>query len=118
MSTKVERLANRVRREVSMYSDSQEVKGSVGGSVNNNRVPTVRQTISYLNLSSFSAGVAQDLEQVYGILLKKQLFAKLRRKNNRSDAYDINEFLTVVTKFVSKDSGLKSTLGKAITTIV
>lgn len=114
MSTKVQRLVDRVNLEVTNYSDTFSVKSTVGDSVNNNRVPTVRQTIRYLKNSFFNSGLGYDLERVYTVLRQKNLFKKLRRNNNRTDAFDINELNTIVDRYVSRDPSLKAVLGRNI----
>lgn len=116
MKNSTEQLVKAVEKEITFYASLSDVKGRIGDSVWNNRVPSVRQVIRYL-ASDFNATLAQKLEAVYAVLLKKNLFAKVRRNNNRTDAYDINEFFTVVRKYV-KDPALKGQLTKAINSVI
>lgn len=118
MSTKVERLVKKVNRELTQWTNTYSVKSAVGDSVDNNRVPSVRQAIRYLKTGVFTSVTGNDLEAVYTILRQKGFFKKLRRNNNRTDAFDINEFQAVVSRFVTKDVGLKSTLGRNILSIL
>ena len=118
MSTRIQRLVNKIQREVNVWTTTNGLKARVGDSVDNNRVPTVRQTIRYLNTQTFTETLAQDLELVYTVLRQNNLFRKLRRRNNRTDAYDINELLTLVNTKVVKDPGLKSTLGRVIKSVI
>ena len=117
MSTKIERLTNEVQKELKFYTNTFSIKVNVGDSTNNNRVPSVRQVIRFLNTSLFGASLGADLEATYTTLQKKKLFKKLRRTNSRTDAVDINEFLTVVNKYVVKNPSLKATLGRNILSV-
>lgn len=116
MKNSTEQLVKAVEKEITFYASLSDVKRRIGDSVWNNRVPSVRQVIRYLDYD-FNITLAQKLEAVYTILLKKKLFNKVRRKNNRTDAYDINEFFTVIRKYV-KDPALKGQLTKTINTLI
>lgn len=118
MSTRIERLVNEVNDQVTLWNTSNTIKYAVGDSTFNNRVPSVRQTIRYLTaMGMFTDDLASDLERVYLVLRQKNLFRKLRRNGNRTDAYDINEFNTIFYKYVVKNSGLKISLGRLISSV-
>lgn len=118
MSAKIERLVKEINAELTVFSNAFSLKVNVGDSVNNNRVPTVRQTIRFLKNSLFNAELGNDLEVVYKTLLQKKLFKKVRRNNNRTDAFDINELNTVINRYVTKNPSLKSVLGRNINSVV
>lgn len=118
MSTKVERLISKVNRELTGWATTRIVKNSVGDSIENNRSLSVRQAIRYLRNGLFTYSLSVDLEEVYSLLLKKGLFKKVRRSNKRTDAFDINELNVVLKRYVSKDSSLKSVLGRNIQSVL
>lgn len=117
MKSGTEQLVSTIQKEITFFASTPMVKQNIGDSIFNNRVPSVRQVIRYLNTSSFGTTAGQRLEAAYSFLRKKNLFSKVRRNNNRTDAYDINEFFIVVRKHV-KDPALKGQLTKAINSAV
>lgn len=115
--SRVERLVSEINEELTFWTNSYGVKLSVGDSVNNNRVLSIRQAIRFLADNNVGGLLSRDLDQVYTILRQKNLFKKLRRNNNRTDAYDLSELNAVVNKYVANDSSLKSTLGRVIKSV-
>lgn len=111
-----ESFVNEVNNEVKVYASNQEIKEYLGDSTINHRVATVRQTIRYLEQTTLT-DLPVKLETVYNFLLKKGLFNKARRRNNRTDAYDINEFLYVMNRFVNKDPALKGQVSKILNNV-
>lgn len=115
--TRVERLVTEVNREINFYTNTFGIKVNVGDSTNNKRVPTVRQVIRFLQKGLFTTELGNDLEVVYTTLRQRNLFKKVRRNNNRTDAFDINELNTVINRYVTKDSSLKAVLGRNINSV-
>lgn len=109
MSSKVNRLVNTVLKTVNLDS----VQVVIGDSTNNNRVPSVRQVIRYLNQTNqFTLG--SDLGRVYRSLLSKKVFKRLRRGTYRTDAIDINELVQVLSLGTIVDAATKRELGNRI----
>lgn len=79
------------------------IKASVGDSLNNNRVPSVNQVIRFLTREESSTRqykVGRILKNVYG-LTRSEL--RTQRLNDRTDAYDINEFIRNVGSVVKAE---------------
>lgn len=75
---------------------NSRIKFSVGDSTRNNRVPSVNQVIKFLtrkNSSNRQRVVGNQLKNVYPVLRSKLRNIRL---SERSDALDINEFLSDV----------------------
>lgn len=117
MKSSTDQLVSTVQKEITFFSSTVGVKNTLGDSVFNNRVPTVRQVIRYLNNSDFGLFLGDQLEAAYLLLRKKNLFSKVRRGNNRTDAYDINEFFTVVNRYVLRNPALKGQVSKTINNV-
>lgn len=111
-----ENFVNQVINEVQVFASNQEIKEYLGDSTTNHRVATVRQTIRYLEQTTLN-DLPTKLETVYNFLLKKGFFDKVRRRNNRTDAYDINEFFAVMDRYVNKDPALKGQVSKLLNSI-
>lgn len=114
MKSSTERLVSFLKMELKNFSSSEDIKKRIGDSVNNNRVPSIRQVIRYLRNLGFANYESQGLEYAYNLLRRKNLFHKVRRNNNRTDAYDINEFFTVIDRYVKSNPTLKGQVSKAI----
>ena len=76
--------------------DRNTVKSAIGDSTFNNRTVTVKQFIRYLNVTG-RYGTALNVSKVYTALTPK-LVAQRNRSNFRTDAFDVNELLTVLTR--------------------
>lgn len=78
-----------------------DVKESIGDSTNNNRALTVSQTIRFFRTIGQST-LAKDLTTVYTDDTIRTVLQQFRnRKNNRQDAFDINELTHVLTSYQS-----------------
>lgn len=88
---KVQQLANDVHAVLSLYNRNY-IKDIIGDSVNNNRALSVQQLIRFLQEFNpvLGAQVAVVREEVLEDLFMNRLL------NQRSDAYDVNEFLAVL----------------------
>jgi len=114
MKSATELFLSELSREVNLYNTAFNIKASVGDSVNNNRVPSVRQLIRYFDGSIFHNDMYRQLSGVYDLLLSKKLLRKVRRNNNRTDAYDVNEFITALNRYVLKNPALKGQVSKTV----
>ena len=72
-------------------TSSTKIKATIGDSTNNNRTPTVKQVVRFLNKTG-KKKLAAQLEVVYNEL-KWALAQNRDENNNRTDAFDINEFM-------------------------
>lgn len=81
-----------------IYS-TNEVKLTIGDSINNNRTLTVNQVIRFLNLTKGRKKLGVQLEKVYP-LLRQYMNAQRVSVNNRTDAFDINEFIAVYEDYI------------------
>ena len=109
MSAKINRLVKAVVTTI----ETADVKGDVGDSTNNNRVPSVNQVIRFLTSTNYA--LSSDLRRVYRSLQKNKAFKRLRRNNNRTDAIDINELVEVVSR---TNGNTKRELGQRIFWII
>ena len=93
--------------------DRNTVKSVIGDSTLNNRTLTVTQFVRYLNATG-RYNTAFNVTKVYGVL-NKRLVAQRDRRNFRTDAFDINELLTVLTSVATRGAlSTKSSLSKVI----
>lgn len=74
------------------------IKRVAGGSVENNRVPTVNQVIKFLKKTRRKSyknlrRLANELEKVYPQISRSLGMNRILRGTVRNDAYDINECL-------------------------
>lgn len=97
--------------------DNDDIKTAIGDSTNNNRTVTVNQVIRFLGTRR-NAGLkslGEDLSFAYDTL--REDIAEARTTNNRSDAFDINEFINVYDETViyGADTDLRRTFGKQFT---
>lgn len=114
MKSRTEQFLVELKKEITFFTSPDSLRITVGDSISNNRVPTVSQVIRYLRGNVFDNSTGRQLSAVYRILLSRQLLRKVRRNNNRTDAYDINEFFTVVNRYVLKNPALKGQVSKAV----
>ncbi|HEY8366159.1 MAG TPA: hypothetical protein VIL57_03335 [Bacteroidia bacterium] len=89
------KLLNQLSTALSGVTNAK-LKGSIGDSVTNNRVPTVSQVIRFLYQSRRRSDqlLAAKVEGVYEVLRNR---IDGQRRNSRSDAVDINEFRRYLT---------------------
>lgn len=97
--------------------DAAHIKTTIGDSTNNHRTATVSQVIRFLSLSNNPAFVelGSDLSEAYEALQEDLTFYR-ENNNNRSDAYDINEFIDIFSIVVinGDDKQLKSELNEQL----
>lgn len=86
--------STKINQQGWQYSNRSElVKDRVGDSITNHRVPSVNQFIRYLTRYYASAEqreLGRRLKAAYTVL---RPFLRYDRYNNRTDAYDLNEFI-------------------------
>lgn len=91
-----------------------EIKTVIGDSTNNNRIPTIRQVIRFLNVIG-EVTLAAQLEAAYATL-KVDLAAAREVTNFRTDGFDINELLAVYESAVlGGTTTARRLLGKVLT---
>lgn len=110
MTARINRLVNEVVTIVNTVT-TEGVQSAIGDSVDNNRTVSVNQTIRFLRQSLTNWPLSADLRRVYNDLREQGTFRKLRRNNNRTDAIDLNELLTVVDRL---NTTMKRKVGKKI----
>lgn len=98
MKTKVERFVNQVEK-VRNSTTTTVIKIEVGNSTDNNRVPSVMQLAGFL-FNDNQTSLFLDILFVRSYLLKSGLLKRVRRNNNRTDAYDVNEFVTAIRRYI------------------
>lgn len=96
---------------------TDDIKQAIGDSVNNNRTVTVRQVIRFLQTrrNATFKSLAQDLDFAYDSL--RQDILDHRVDNSRTDAFDINEFITTYEQVVIHEDAadLRRTFGRQFT---
>lgn len=85
-------------------------KEVIGDSANNNRTLTVSQTIRYLNELGYT-DLAVELSSVRNVL---EPVIIRRRKNRRSDAVDLSEFVNTYRNVVMNSGKLRTQIGVAL----
>jgi len=97
--------------------DTDDIKLAIGDSTNNHRTVTVNQVIRFLSLSKNPAilELSTDLAEAYEALQEDLVFIR-NSNNNRSDAYDINEFIDTFAAVVinGNDQQLKTDLNEQL----
>lgn len=81
---------------------TENLKLTIGDSIDNNRVPTVNQVIRYLTRAGASRnqkGLGKQLIGAYGIL-RRDIQVSRAFSNSRTDAIDINELINVYDDLV------------------
>lgn len=113
MKTKVERFVDRVEK-LKKTENNSTIKALAGDSTQNHRTPTVSQIV---NLAIYEGNVdlAMDLTFTNNYLLKNELLKRVRRNNNRTDAYDINEFLKALRRYVVSSPNRRKEVNQLIT---
>lgn len=112
-------LIKNTNRYLKVFSKTY-VKSVLGDSVENHRTLTVKQVIRFMTSVSADDNVRREgrkLENVYNIFQENRLFNKLRQRNNRQDAVDINELFRVYDKYVDNKPLLKQQISKTINKI-
>jgi len=109
---------NQVERFVNTV-DTTNLKKKIGDSVRNNRVPTVRQVIRYLKrpgATRIQKVLGNNINFTYDIL-KDDIAAFRTLLNNRTDGFDINEFIRTYDAMVinGENPELKRLLGRNLT---
>ena len=90
-----------------------ELKSIIGDSTNNHRIPTIRQVIRFLDATG-NANLASQLEVSY-LQLKSDLAVFRTTVNDRTDGFDINEFLTVFSAVVLEgDTNIRRSFGRVL----
>jgi hypothetical protein len=91
-----------------------EIKRSIGDSIRNNRTLTVHQVIRSLTTSKrySDRALGKDLLTVY-TKLKPQMRSFRERGGNRTDAFDINEFIISFKLFTFVDDN-KRVIGRLL----
>ena len=94
--------------------DTEDIKTAIGDSTNNHRTATVSQVIRFLatRKSDDLRDLGNNLSLAYETL--RDDLAITREDTNRSDAFDINEFVDTYNAnvIVGKDTELRKSLGK------
>jgi len=113
--TKTDTFVNQVTNVTSTLSRNY-TKQLILDSTNNNRTLSVNQVVRYLNDSFFPEDLtlAANIATVKNFLLKNKLLQRVRRNNNRTDAYDVTEFLTALNRYDVRNPSRKSVVGRLI----
>ena len=97
--------------------DNADIKSAIGDSTNNNRTATVSQVIRFLSSrrNTDLKALGYDLSVAYEAV--RDDLTDIRSSTNRTDAFDINEFIDTYNSVVvvSGDVELRRTLGKQFT---
>ena len=78
---------------------TEEVKLLIGDSINNNRTLTVNQVIRFLKLTKGKKKFSGQVQRVYSVLRPYMNNSRIA-SNNRTDAFDINEFVNVYDDYI------------------
>ena len=97
--------------------DNSDIKEAIGDSTNNHRTATISQVIRFLNsrrnitLKALGADLTVAYEAVRDDLVD------IRTETNRTDAFDINEFIDIYISvvIVNGDTDLRRSLSKQFT---
>jgi len=98
--------------------DSKSIKTAIGDSINNNRVPTIRQVVRFLggnNTAERTKKLSESLNNAYD-LLRDDIAAFRSLKNYRSDGFDIYEFVDTYYAMVVK--GKNTSLRRAVSRVL
>lgn len=104
-----------VNRLVDILGDTDRttVKSLIGDSTANNRTITVNQLVRYLEVTGYytTASNVRKLQRN----LSGRLNSYRTRNNNRTDAFDVNELLTVLTNVATRGApSTKQALSRVI----
>ena len=91
--TKVESFVNRLTLVLEIHN-RDSIKSIIGDSTNNNRTLTVNQVIRFLNKNGYRK-LAAEINALY-FRLNNEIRDFRNTTSSRTDAIDVNEFLTVV----------------------
>lgn len=96
--------------------DPVEVKTIIGDSINNNRTLTVGQVVRFLTStgSTTFTNLGISLENIFNIT---KVDIKNNRKNLRTDAIDINEFLNFYQDTVIGGGELRGLIGRNVSLV-
>lgn len=95
------------------YEGHRMVKEFIGDSTRNHRTPSVRQMIR-LCTENKDKRTAKELEAVYGIMRPFLSYARAESGSRRTDAYDINELVTVYRDRVMNQGQFRRQIGQAL----
>lgn len=98
---KTERFINAVMTSVKETTRAT-IKKDSRNSTKNNRVVTINQVANHLGQQgSFRLmDLSDELLAVKDYMIENKLLSKVRKNNNRTDAYDINELAKAFSKYV------------------
>lgn len=87
-------------------------KAIIGASVGNNRTLTVNQTIQYLQVTR-KVKLAKQLAAVKAVL-QEEISCHRSENNNRTDAVDLNEFVTTMRQVVMNERRYRKEIGNIL----
>lgn len=91
-------------------------KATIGASIENHRTLSVNQTIQYL-IAIRKVKLAKQLEAVYPIL-KPEIVSKRLDLTRRSDAIDIEEFVSVYRHLIMDNKLYRKTVANTLSKVV
>lgn len=95
------------------YEGHRMVKEFIGDSTRNHRTPSVRQMIRLCSENK-DKRTAKELEAVYTVMRPFLKFERLNNDSKRTDAYDINELVTVYRDRVMNQGQFRRQIGQAL----
>ncbi len=112
--SKLNNFINEVATVLSVVNaDSAYAKEIIGDSLNNHRTLTVNQLVRYLSITG-DYTLSVNVSLAYN-KLRPNLKKYRNRRNNRSDAFDVNEFFAVLNNVsLRAKPTTKQSLSKAL----
>lgn len=97
--------------------DNTDIKSAIGDSINNHRTVTVSQVIRFLNSRRNVTLKALGADLVVAYEALRDDLVETRSTTNRTDAFDINEFIDTYseTVLINGDKALRRSLSKQFT---
>lgn len=96
-------------RAVARGTQSKQIKQLIGDSTTNNRTLTLGQAIRYLDIVGLDT-LATQLDSVRPVLEREVL----KRRNGRTDAIDLAEFVNTYRSVVMNGKKLRTKVGAAL----
>lgn len=91
----------------------RNLKEFIGDSTRNRRTPSIRQIIR-ASIENKDKRTAKEIEAVHALLKPYMSYARAERRLKRTDAYDINELVTVYRDRVMNKGQFRRQIGQAL----
>jgi hypothetical protein len=114
---KIDLFVDQLENTISVYgTQGTHVKEMLGNSVSNNRTVSVNQLVNFLLSSPHRSErrLGKSLQSIYSLI--RPTLGRIRREvyeNNRTDAYDLSEFIHVVHYFQT-DRNFRKVAGQVL----